>query len=128
MMLIILSRNNEKRKFQKKLRKKNKVRAKIKKLGKYRLTVYKSLRHIYAQIFTYDGKHVIVSASSLEKNIFELTQGKNKKEVAFLVGKYIADRARKCEIKEVAFDSSGFCYHGRIQILADSARKYGLSF
>lgn len=110
-------------------RKVKKIRRKIKALGAVRLSVHRTSMHIYAQIIAPDGK-VLASASSLEKVVkdnpaLQATQGKIV--VAQFVGKLIAERA-KAQITKVAFDRSGFKYHGRVKALADAARESGLSF
>jgi large subunit ribosomal protein L18 len=93
-------------------------------LERPRLAVYKSLKHIYAQIINdYEG-HTLASASSLEKEI----KDKSKKEKSILVGKLIAERAIKQNIDKVVFDRGGFKYHGRIKLLAEAAREAGLKF
>jgi len=90
-----------------------------------RLNVYRSLNHIYAQIID-DVKGVtIVSASSLDKDIKEA--GGNKK-VARQVGTLLAERAKKAGVSTVIFDRGGYLYHGRVQELAEGARKGGLAF
>lgn len=92
-----------------------------------RLSVHRTPRHIYAQLMTCDGSRVIASASTVEKEIkTSTTQG--KAEQAALIGKLIAERGIKNGVKKVAFDRSGFQYHGRIKLLADSAREHGLEF
>ena len=93
-----------------------------------RLAVYRSTKHIYAQIID-DEKHVtLVSASSNDKDLrSELTHGGNI-EAAKVVGKSIAEKALKAGIKSIVFDRGGFLYHGRIAALADAAREAGLEF
>lgn len=90
-----------------------------------RLTVYRSSKHFYAQLFDSLGSKVIVSASTLEK----ADKVKNNNlETAKVLGKKIAERALENGIKKVVFDRSGYKYHGRIKALADSAREAGLEF
>ncbi len=110
------------------LRKAVRSRAKIKELEAYRLTVHRTPKHIYAQVLTHDSTKVLASASTLDKEVKKsLTQTGNV-EAAAVVGKAIAERASKAGITTVAFDRSGFKYHGRVQALADSARENGLQF
>ena len=98
----------------------------MKELGIARLCVYRSPRHIYAQIISPDGGKVHASASTVDKN---LRSGKTgNKDSAAKVGKLIAERAREAGIERVAFDRSGFRYHGRVRALADAAREAGLQF
>jgi large subunit ribosomal protein L18 len=117
------------RKLLSRQRKVKKIRETIKKLNAVRLTVHRTPRHIYSQIISPDGM-VIASASSLEKSVREnqeLQKIPGKMAVAKLVGKLIAERS-KDKVSLVAFDRSGFKYHGRIKALAESAREYGLNF
>lgn len=93
-----------------------------------RLSVYKSLRYIYAQIIDDSRGYTLVSASSLEKELKEQLKSTDNMEAAQLVGKIIAQRALEKGIKRVVFDRGGFLYHGRIKALADSARAEGLEF
>ena len=90
-----------------------------------RLTVYRSSKHFYAQIFDSLGAKVIVSASTAEKDIDAKS---NNLDAAVEVGKKVAERALESGIKKVVFDRSGYKYHGRIKALADSAREAGLEF
>ena len=108
------------------LKRAKKIRGKISLSGKHRLTVFKSDRHLYTQIFSPDGK-VITSANTLEKGVLKRGSSCNLK-IAKQIGKLIAERAIKKDIKEVAFDRSGFIYHGRVKALAESAREAGLKF
>lgn len=111
------------------LRRASRARATIKKLGKNRLSVHKTPRHIYAQIIAPDGSRVLTSASSLDK---EQAQKKDRYggniSAATTVGKKLAERAKEVGITRVAFDRSGFKYHGRIKALAEAARENGLQF
>lgn len=90
-----------------------------------RLAVYKSNRNLIAQIINDDTAETLVSVSTLEKDFKE--KGKNK-EVAKVVGKLVAERAKKAKIKKVVFDRGGFIYHGVVKELADAAREAGLEF
>lgn len=93
-----------------------------------RLSVYRSLKHIYAQIVD-DTKGVTIAAvSTLDPEIRDAMQGKKKTEAGVLVGEKIAKRALANGIKHVVFDRGGYLYHGRIKALADAARKAGLQF
>lgn len=96
---------------------------------RYRLTVFKSLSNIYAQIINDVDGVTIVSASSLDKELKQILKPEmSKKEQSELVGKELAKRAVEKNIKSVAFDRNGYIYHGRIQSLAEGARKGGLEF
>ena len=107
------------------LRRAKKARANIRNQEVPRLSVYRSSKHFYAQILDSLGSKVIVSASTLEK---DLKISSNNLDGASEVGKIVAERAMKNGIKKVVFDRSGYKYHGRIKALADSARKSGLEF
>jgi large subunit ribosomal protein L18 len=102
-------------------------RAKIQELRVTRLSVHRTAQHIYAQIFDPESK-VIVSASTLQKDVAEGLKGTGNIEAAKAVGKAIAERARAKGVSQVAFDRSGFKYHGRIKALAEAAREAGLEF
>jgi large subunit ribosomal protein L18 len=107
------------------VRRAKRTRAKIKQLNVHRLCVHRTPRHIYAQLITPDGQ-VLASVSTLEQVVkAEVTNGGNIK-AATVVGKLIADRCQKAGVKKVAFDRSGFKYHGRVEAVADAARKNGL--
>jgi len=108
------------------LRRATRTRLKIRELGVHRLCVTRTPRHIYAQITTADGSQVLASASTLDKELREGATG--NAEAATKVGKLIAERAKSAGISQVAFDRSGFKYHGRIKALADAARENGLEF
>ena len=107
------------------LRRAKKARANIRNQEVPRLSVYRSSKHFYAQILDSLGSKVIVSASTLEK---DLKISSNNLDGASEIGKVVAERAIKNGIKKVVFDRSGYKYHGRIKALADSARKSGLEF
>ena len=108
------------------LRRAKRARAKISELRINRLCVYRSPRHIYAQIISPAGDAVIASASTVEKGSKKGATGNI--EAAVKVGTLIAERAKKAGIEEVAFDRSGYAYHGRVKALADAAREGGLQF
>ncbi len=110
------------------LRRAKSTRAHIRDLGVARLTVLRSGQHIYAQVFTPDGSKVLASASTVQADVKEgLKSGKNK-DAAAKVGQMIAERAKAAGIEKVAFDRSGYRYHGRVKALADGAREGGLQF
>jgi len=110
------------------LRRAKKARAHIRRLGKPRLTVFRSGRHIYAQVISSDDGRVLAAASTLQKDIKADLKGTSNKAAAAAVGKAVAQKAVEAGIKEVAFDRSGYPYHGRVKELADAAREVGLSF
>jgi large subunit ribosomal protein L18 len=115
-------------KKQARLRRARKTRAKIAELKSVRLSVHRTNCHIYAQVISSCGAKVLVTASSLEKDVRkDLTNGGNTGAAA-LIGKLIAERALKAGIEQVAFDRGGFQYHGRIKALAEAAREAGLKF
>lgn len=103
------------------------TRAKIRELRALRLSVHRTPQHIYAQIFDSDSK-VLAAASTLQKDVREGLKGTGNASAAAAVGKAIAERAKAAGIKQVAFDRSGFKYHGRIKALAEAARANGLEF
>ena len=109
------------------LRRASRSRAKIRELKALRLSVHRTPQHIYAQIFDADSK-VLAAASTLQKDVREGLKGTGNATAAAAVGKAIAEKAKAAGIKEVAFDRSGFKYHGRIKALADAARENGLEF
>ncbi|WP_106475552.1 50S ribosomal protein L18 [Phytohalomonas tamaricis] len=108
------------------LRRARRTRAKIRELGVDRLCVNRTPRHMYAQIISADGGRVLVSASTLDKSLREAATG--NAEAAAKVGSLLAERAKEAGITEVAFDRSGYKYHGRVKALADAAREGGLQF
>ena len=110
------------------LRRAVKTRANIKKLGVNRLCVHRTPRHLYAQIIAPTGSETIASASTLDKEIKGKTKSSGNIEAAALVGKVIAERAKKAGVDKVAFDRSGFKYHGRIKALAEAVRENGIEF
>ncbi|MCX4193927.1 50S ribosomal protein L18 [Methylophaga sp. OBS1] len=110
------------------LRRAARARAKLRELEVYRLTVHRTPRHIYAQVLTHDSSKVIASASTLDPEVKKDLKNTGNVDAATVVGKIIAERAAKEGIKEVAFDRSGFRYHGRVKALADAARENGLQF
>ena len=108
------------------LRRARKARLKMQELEVVRLCVNRSSQHIYAQIISADGSQVLASASTLDKSLREGATGNI--EAAKKVGALIAERAKAAGVSRVAFDRSGFKYHGRVQALADAAREGGLEF
>lgn len=109
-------------------RRAKRTRAKISELGAHRLCVHRTPRHIYAQVISPDGSKVIASASTLQKDIANDTKYTGNTEAASVVGKAIAERSRSAGVTSVAFDRSGFRYHGRVKALAEAARESGLEF
>ena len=115
-------------KKQPRLRRSRRTRAKIAELKVVRLTVNRSNSHIYAQVIDASGGKVLASASSAEKSVRgELKNGGNIKAAA-IVGKLIAEKAKKVGVEAVAFDRSGYRFHGRVKALAEAAREAGLKF
>jgi large subunit ribosomal protein L18 len=110
------------------LRRAARARAKMKELEVYRLSVHRTPRHIYAQVLTHDSAKVIASASTLDAEVKKELKNTGNIDAATAVGKAIAERAVKEGVTEVAFDRSGFRYHGRVKALADAARENGLQF
>ena len=107
-------------------RRARRVRMKIREQGVSRLCVNRTPRHIYAQIIGADGDRVLASASTLEKDLRGNATGNT--DAATAVGKLVAERAVAAGVTNVAFDRSGFKYHGRVKALADAAREAGLEF
>ncbi len=108
------------------LRRARRARFKIRELGENRLCVHRTPKHIYAQVIAPDGDKVLASASTLDKELREGATGNS--EAAARVGQLIAERAKAAGVESVAFDRSGFKYHGRVKALADAARESGLNF
>ena len=108
------------------LRRAKRARSKISELRTNRLCVFRSPRHIYAQVISPEGDKVLASASTIEKDNRAGVTG--NVEAAGKVGKMIAERAKAIGVESVAFDRSGYAYHGRIKALADAAREGGLQF
>ena len=101
----------------------------IKKKGAYGLCVHRTPRHIYAQLLVPGGSEVVATASTGEKDIRAQVSGNTGNvEAAQAVGRAIAQRAKEAGVEAVAFDRSGFKYHGRVKALADAAREQGLRF
>jgi large subunit ribosomal protein L18 len=110
------------------LRRARRTRYKIRELGAFRLTVHRTPRHIYAQVIAPDASKTVVAASTVEKEVAGALEGTGNVEAAKKIGQLIAERAKAAGITTVAFDRSGFKYHGRIKALADAAREAGLEF
>ncbi len=115
-------------KKQSRLRRARRARAKIRELATNRLSVHRTPRHIYAQIIAADSATVLASASTLEKDVRKGTKGTGNVAAAAIVGARIAEKAKAAGIDTVAFDRSGFQYHGRVKALAEAAREAGLKF
>jgi len=111
------------------IRRSVKTRAKLKRMGKTRLCVHRTPRHIYVQLIDETGSNVLASASTIEASVKEQITGySGNVDAATIVGKVIAERAKEKGITDVSFDRSGFRYHGRVKALADAARENGLNF
>ena len=110
------------------LRRARKTRAKIAELKVTRLSVHRTNTHIYAQIIAETGDRVIASASTVEADVRKKIKNGGNVEAAAAIGKLIAEKAKKAGVTTVAFDRSGYKYHGRIKALAEAARENGLSF
>ncbi len=110
------------------IRRGKKARFKMRERGVTRLCISRTSRHIYAQIISPDGGSVIASASTLDKDIRTEVKYSGNTDAAKAVGKAIAERAKAKGIESVAFDRSGYKYHGRVSALADAARASGLQF
>jgi len=113
-------------KKQSRLRRARRTRAKIKQLGVYRLCIHRTPRHTYAQVISPDGDKVVASASTLESDVKSALTSTGNIEAAEKIGQLIAERAKASGVEKVAFDRSGFQYHGRVKALADAARESGL--
>ena len=115
-------------KKQRRLRRAVKARSHIRNLATARLSVHRTPNHIYAQITDADGAKVIAAASTLQKAVREGLKNTGNVEAAKAVGRAIAERSKAAGVSKVAFDRSGFQYHGRVKALADAAREAGLEF
>ena len=115
-------------KKQSRLRRARKGRAKIRELEANRLSVHRTPRHIYAQVISPDGGTVLVAASTLESEVRKGVRNGGNVEAAAIIGARIAEKAKSAGIDTVAFDRSGFRYHGRVKALAEAAREAGLKF
>ena len=110
------------------LRRARKTRSHIRRMGVPRLTVHRSGRHIYAQVIAAEGSSVIVAASTVQKDLRAGLTSTSNKDAARAVGKVVAERAVAAGVTSVAFDRSGYRYHGRVAELAKAARENGLKF
>ena len=109
-------------------RRARRARTHIRELGAIRLCVHRTPRHIYAQVISPQGDQVMASASTLDGDVRKDVTTTGGAAAAAVVGRVIAERARAAGITRVAFDRSGFKYHGRVKALADAAREHGLEF
>ncbi len=111
-------------------KRKGRIRSALKKAanGKMRLSVFRSGKHIYAQVIDDAKGATVVSASTLDKEVRENIKKSSTVEAASFIGKIVAERAVKSGISEVVFDRGGYIYHGRVKALADAAREAGLKF
>jgi large subunit ribosomal protein L18 len=105
-----------------------KLRSKIKKVSATRLSIHKTSQHIYAQVISDDGSTTLASASTTQSEVKAALKNTGNIKAAAEVGKFIAQKAIAAGVTEVAFDRSGFKYHGRVKALADAAREAGLKF
>ncbi|MGD1983624.1 MAG: 50S ribosomal protein L18 [Chromatiaceae bacterium] len=111
------------------IRRARRARSKIRELGVHRLTIHRTPRHIYAQVIAPDGAAVVAAASTVDKTVAaDLSGHAGNSAAAAVVGRVVAERAKAKGIERVAFDRSGFRYHGRVKALADAAREAGLEF
>ncbi|WP_455380700.1 50S ribosomal protein L18 [Acidihalobacter prosperus] len=115
-------------KKQSRLRRAKRARAKIRELGVTRLCIHRTPRHIYAQIIAPNGSEVLAAASTVENDVRNADGYTGNIAAAQSIGRLIAEPAVEKGVKQVAFDRSGFRYHGRVKALADSAREHGLEF
>ena len=112
----------------KRIRRAQKGRARIRESGASRLVVFRTPKHMYAQIIEAAGDSVLVSASTVEKAVKSENSVTGNVDAAAKIGTLIAERAKEKGVEAVAFDRSGFKYHGRVKALADAAREAGLKF
>lgn len=110
------------------IRRATRTRMKIRELGANRLCVHRTPRHIYAQVISPDGGKVVASASTLDADVKSAVKNTGNIDAATAVGKAIAEKSKAAGISSVAFDRSGFHYHGRVKALAEAAREAGLEF
>ena len=115
-------------KKEQRLRRSRQTRLRIAQQNAARLLVFRSNLHIYANVISDDGSKVLASASTAEKEVREQIGTGGNVAAATLIGKRIAERAKAAGIEKVAFDRSGFAYHGRVKALAEAAREAGLQF
>ena len=110
------------------LRRARRTRARIAAQGIHRLCVHRTPRHIYAQIISANGATVLASASTLDAEVKQSLSYGGNESAARIVGRLVAERALEAGVGQVAFDRSGFRYHGRVKVLAEEARERGLEF
>ena len=110
------------------LRRARKSRGKITRLETIRLSVYRTPRHFYAQVFDETGQKVIASASTLDAGLRKSLKTGGNRDAAIAVGELLASNAKSAGVETVAFDRSGYRYHGRVKAFANSAREHGLKF
>jgi large subunit ribosomal protein L18 len=110
------------------LRRSRQTRSKIRELGAVRLSVHGTNTHIYANIVSAAGDKVLASASSVEKEVRAKLKHGGNSQAAEMIGQRIAEKAKALGIETVAFDRSGYRYHGRVKKLAEAARAGGLKF
>ena len=110
------------------LRRARSTRAHIRELGVPRLSVLRTGQHLYAQLFSADGSKVLASASTVQSAVKDGLKSSKNADAAAKVGRAIAEKAKAAGVEKVAFDRSGYRYHGRIKALADAAREGGLQF
>lgn len=110
------------------IRRARRTRAKIRELNVPRLTIHRTPRHIYAQVIAADNQKVLAAASTVQTDIKSGVKYSGNTDAAAAVGKAIAEKAKAAGVAKVAFDRSGFKYHGRVKALADAAREAGLEF
>lgn len=110
------------------VRRAKRTRMKIRELGANRLCVHRTPRHIYAQVLSADGAKTLASASTLDADVKSAIKNSGNADAAAAVGKMIAEKSKAAGVTSVAFDRSGFKYHGRVKALAEAARENGLEF
>ena len=110
------------------IRRAKRSRIKIRELGAHRLCIHRTPRHIYAQVISPEGDKVLAAASTLDADVKSAVKNSGNIDAASAVGKAIAEKSKAAGVSSVAFDRSGFKYHGRVKALADAAREGGLEF
>ncbi len=110
------------------LRRATRARSKMRERGVARLTVHRTPRHIYAQVLAAEGDRVLATASTVQRDLRDAVVSTGNIEAASLVGRRIAEKASDAGVTRVAFDRSGFRFHGRVKALAEAARENGLQF
>ena len=110
------------------IRRAKRSRMKIRELGAHRLCIHRTPRHIYAQVISPEGDKVLAAASTLDAEVKSAVKNTGNIDAASAVGKVIAEKSKAAGVSSVAFDRSGFKYHGRVKALADAAREGGLEF